>query len=126
MVDSESFHDRLPAELRDVSFPVSMRGYDRQAVDAYVERVNRVIAELEMSRTTEAAVKHALNRVGEQTSGILQRAQRSAEDMIAEAQDEADEATARARAEVERLAADARARAAELVASAKALSSGEA
>ncbi len=111
---------RVPAELRDVSFPVSMRGYDRQTVDAYVERVNRVIAELEMSRSTQAAVKHALDRVGEQTSGILQRARRSAEEITADAQEEAEETTERARAEAETFVADAGAEAAELVANAKA------
>ena len=120
MAHSERSQDRLPAELRDISFPVSIRGYDREAVDAYVERVNRVIAELEMSHTTEGAVRHALDRVGEQTSGILQRARSSAEEITADAQEEADETTARARAEVERFVADARAEAAELVAKAKA------
>ena len=30
--------DRLPAEIRDPSFPHSVRGYDRHAVDAYVEQ----------------------------------------------------------------------------------------
>ena len=34
-------------DVRDVSFPGSVRGYDRNAVDAYVVRVNAVIAELE-------------------------------------------------------------------------------
>jgi len=112
--------DRVPAELRDVSFPVSIRGYDRRTVDDYVERVNRVIAELEMTRSTEAAVKHALDRVGEQTSGILQRARRSAEEIIADGEEEAEETTARARAEVERFVAGARAEASQFVAKAKA------
>jgi DivIVA domain-containing protein len=120
VVDKESSQDRVPAELRDVSFPVSMRGYDRQTVDAYVERVNRVIAELEMSRSTEAAVRHALDRVGEQTSGILQRARSSAEDIIADGEEEAEELTARAKAEVESLVAGARAEATQLVAKARA------
>ncbi len=112
--------DHVPAELRDVSFPVSVRGYDRRTVDAYVQRVNRVIAELEMSRSTEAAVKHALDRVGEQTSGILQRARAAAEEITADAREEAEQTTARARAEAERLVVNARAEAAELVANAKA------
>src|SRR5215218_6853340 len=38
----------IPKEIRNVSFPGSMRGYDRAAVDAYVKSVNRVIAELEI------------------------------------------------------------------------------
>jgi len=112
--------DQVPAELRDVSFPFSVRGYNRLAVDAYVKRVNRVLAELEMSRSTEAAVKHALDRVGEKTSGILQRALTAAEEITAGAREEAEEATARARAEEEQLVASARAEAAELVANARA------
>ena len=39
----------VPADVRDVSFPLAMRGYSRRAVDAYVERVNHLIAELEVS-----------------------------------------------------------------------------
>jgi DivIVA domain-containing protein len=59
---------RVPAAIRDVSFPTG-RGYDRQAVDAYVNQVNRLIAELEVSRSPQAAVRHALDRVGQQTKG---------------------------------------------------------
>ena len=65
--------DPLPPEIRDPSFSASVRGYDRHAVDAYVERVNRLIAELQVSGSPRAAVRHALDRVGEQTSSILQR-----------------------------------------------------
>ena len=46
---------QVPAEIRDVSFPVSVRGYDRRAVDVYINRVNRVIAELEVSRSPRRA-----------------------------------------------------------------------
>jgi hypothetical protein len=58
---------RVPAAIRDVSFPTG-RGYERQAVDAYVNQVNRLIAELEVSRSPQAAVRHALDRVGQPTS----------------------------------------------------------
>jgi DivIVA domain-containing protein len=93
----------LHEEIRDISFPVVVRGYDRRAVDAYVEQVNRVIAELEVSRSPQAAVRHALERVGEQTSGILQRARETAEEIIASARVEAEEFTARAKAEAAEL-----------------------
>src|SRR5689334_20627668 len=56
---------RVPASLRDVSFSSAVRGYDRREVDAYVKRVNHVIAELEIGQSPESAVKHALDRVGE-------------------------------------------------------------
>jgi DivIVA domain-containing protein len=93
--------DPLPAEVRDPSFGSSVRGYDRHDVDGYVERVNRLIAELQVSGSPRAAVRHALDRVGEQTSGILQRARETAEEIIASAREEAEETTHRAKAEAE-------------------------
>jgi DivIVA domain-containing protein len=78
-----------PKEIRNVSFPGSVRGYDRSAVDAYVTRVNRVIAELQVRSSPRAAVRHALEQVGEQTSGILQRAREAAEEITASARQEA-------------------------------------
>jgi DivIVA domain-containing protein len=86
-------------DIRNVSFPGSVRGYDRNAVDAYVKRVNRVIAELEMRSSPRAAVRHALEQVGEQTSGILQQAREAAEEIITSARQEAEETTARAKSE---------------------------
>ena len=98
-------------DVRDVSFPGSVRGYDRDAVDAYVEHVNAVIAELEIASSPKAAVRHALEQVGEQTSGILQRARETAEEITASARREAEAATARAKAEAADLVVDASTRA---------------
>jgi DivIVA domain-containing protein len=89
----------MPKEFRNVSFPGSVRGYDRSAVDAYVERVNGVIAEIEVRSSPRAAVRHALEQVGEQTSGILQRARETAEEITASARQEAEDTTGRAKAE---------------------------
>jgi DivIVA domain-containing protein len=91
--------DSLPENIRDPSFPAAVRGYDRRAVDAYVERVNTLIAELQVSGSPRAAVRHALDRVGEQTSGILQHARETAEEITTSAGEEAEETTARAKAE---------------------------
>jgi DivIVA domain-containing protein len=113
----------VPAAIRDVSFPGAARGYDRRAVDAYVREVNRVIAELEVSRSPDAAVRHALDRVGEQTKAILQQARESAEEITAAAGEEANENLARAGAEAEQIIAGAqaaRAEAEEFVAGARA------
>jgi DivIVA domain-containing protein len=97
---SEKETERLvPGGIRNVSFPSTMRGYDRAAVDAYVRRVNRVIAELEVGSSPRAAVRHALEQVGEQTSSILQRARETAEEITGSARREAEEVTARAKAE---------------------------
>jgi DivIVA domain-containing protein len=101
-LDVPNRRDKVPREIRDVSFPAAVRGYERRAVDAYVERVNRVIAELEVGSSPQAAVRHALDRVGEQTSGVLQRAREAAEQITATALAEAEEITSTARAEAER------------------------
>jgi DivIVA domain-containing protein len=97
----------VPKDIRNVSFPGSVRGYDRAAVDAYVRRVNRVIAELEMRSSPRAAVRHALEQVGEQTSGILQRARETAEEITGSARQEAEETTARAKAEAAEIVVNA-------------------
>jgi len=46
----------VPQEVLDVHFPAAVRGYDRDAVDNYVKRVNRVIAELKVRGSPPAAV----------------------------------------------------------------------
>ena len=68
----------------DVDFPVVRRGYDRFAVDAYVKRTSQLVAELQATRSPEAAVRRAIERMGEQTSGILQRAHDTAEQITAQ------------------------------------------
>lgn len=110
---------QVPDDIRDVSFATAVRGYDRREVDGYVERVNRVIAELEVSRSPQSAVKHALDRVGEQTSGVLQRAREVAEDLTATALAEADHLTRRAKVEAEEAVEGARTQADQLRAESK-------
>ena len=82
---------RLAREVRDVDFPVALRGYDRDAVDRYVEQVNRVIAELEVSASPESAVRHALEEVTEETRGLLERAHETAEEITARSRARADD-----------------------------------
>jgi DivIVA domain-containing protein len=89
----------VPQDILDISFPVSVRGYDRRAVDAYIERVNRVIAELKVSASPPAAVRHALEQAGEKVQGLLQAAREAAEEITASARQEAEESSARAKAE---------------------------
>ena len=112
--------DPLPEEIRDPSFPASVRGYSRQAVDAYVERVNRLIAELQVSGSPRAAVRHALERVGEQTSGILQHARETAEEITTSAREEAEQTTGRAKAEAQDVTTDAQRQASDAISSATA------
>ena|SRR5437763_2799058 len=105
--DLEELRDHVPADIRNISFPVSVRGYDRDRVDAYVKRVNHVIAELEISRSPQAAVRHALDRVGKQTVTVLQEARESADKLMEAARDEADAEKERAKAEAAKLVVNA-------------------
>jgi DivIVA domain-containing protein len=105
--EQEQFRTTVPTEIRNASFPVSVRGYDRHAVDAYVLRVNRVIAELEVSRSPQAAVRHAVDRVSEQTKAILQEARESAEKITDTAREEAAQIMAEAKAKAADLVVNA-------------------
>lgn len=133
---------RVPPEVRAAAFPVVVRGYDRRTVDAYVIQVNRLIAELEATRSPQSAVELALRRTEDERSDILKEAYEMAGEVAAAAQREeyemtakakaeaveivvnaseradrarveADEYSAKARAEAERILADARAEAAD-------------
>src|SRR5436190_912962 len=106
--------DEEIAGIRDVSFPIVMRGYDRAAVDAYVTRVNRIIAELQVSRSPQSAIRHALDQVSEETRGILERAHETAEDITARSRGQAAERVDRADQEARAMIRDAEARVREL------------
>jgi DivIVA domain-containing protein len=93
----------VPQDILDVSFPVAVRGYDRRAVDAYIKRINRVIAELKVRGSPPAAVRHALEQAEEKVQGLLRAAREAAEEMTASAQQEAEDNTARAKAEAAEL-----------------------
>jgi DivIVA domain-containing protein len=79
------------ASVRDVSFPVALRGYDRDAVDEYVRDVNRIIAELQVGRSPQSAIRHALDQVSEETRGILERAHETADEITARSRAQSDD-----------------------------------
>ena len=99
--------DPVP-DVANVDFPVALRGYDRLAVDAYVKRTSQLVAELNASRSPQAAVRRALERVGEDVSGILQRAHDTAEQITAQSRIEAEDRLESARREAEQLVSTAR------------------
>src|SRR5690242_13402340 len=90
--------DPLPV-VADVEFPVVLRGYDRMSVDDYVQRTSQMVAELQATRSPEAAVRRALQRVGEEVSGILQRAHETASRITAQSRSEAEDRLVAAREE---------------------------
>jgi cell division septum initiation protein DivIVA len=93
-----------PLALVDAEFATALRGYDRVAVDEYVRQTRRLVAELQVTRSPEAAVRRALERVGEQISGILQRAHDTAEQITAQSRSEAEDRLEQARTEAAQIA----------------------
>lgn len=69
-------------DLEHPQFPAALRGYDRAAVDGYVDAVGRELRALRGAPETErTAVRRALDRVGEETAAILQHAHDAAEEV---------------------------------------------
>jgi DivIVA domain-containing protein len=101
----------VPGDLLDVSFPVAVRGYDRGSVDAYVRRVNRAIAELRVSASPTAAVRHAIDQAEGKVDGLLQSAREAAEQITTSAQEEAVENADRLKAEAVKFVVDTNAEA---------------
>ncbi len=93
-----------PLALVDADFPLALRGYDRVAVDEYVRQTRRLVAELQATRSPEAAVRRALERVGEQISGILQRSHETAEQITAQSRSEAEDRMEQVRLEAAQIA----------------------
>ena len=81
-------------------FPVVHSGYDRDAVDAYLNELEQEIDELRAHGSSDDAVSTEIKRIGEQAAAILQTAHQQAA-----------ETTRRAREEAEKCLADAAANA---------------
>ena len=88
-------------EIRDRTFPLVMRGYDRAAVDAFVDEVVAIVASLEAGQTDDSAVQRKLEEVGEETAGILQRAHETADEIAARSRAQADGRMQRAEREAQ-------------------------
>jgi len=94
-------------QLREVSFPLAVRGYDRAAVDDFVNAVRAMVAELEATQTREGAVQKALDDVGVETAGILQRAHEAADELTRRSRSDADARLQRAESEADELRREA-------------------
>jgi cell division septum initiation protein DivIVA len=103
-----------PLAIIDADFPTSLRGYDRVAVDEYVQQTRQLVAELQATRSPEAAVRRALERVGEQITGILQRAHETVEEITAQSRSEAEDRLEHARREASQISQAAEERVKEL------------
>lgn len=129
-------------DVTGVEFSSARRGYERTEVDDYVERVSRIVVELEAMRSPDAVIERALADVGEETSAILRRARKAAEEIIADAEahvhgrteeaetqarqlrEDADHYSARVKAEAEEVLTKARTESDQIVAQARAQAAG--
>jgi DivIVA domain-containing protein len=93
--------------LREVSFPLVMRGYDRHSVDEFLAELLALVEELESRQTREGVVQKALDELGEETAGILQRAHETADEITSRSRAQADTRVQRAEREAEILRRDA-------------------
>jgi hypothetical protein len=91
----------------DPEFPIAFRGYDRLAVDAWVHETNKRLEDLNSTRSPEAAVRRALERMGEQISGVLKRAHETAEQITTQSRREAEDRLEMARQEAIQITASA-------------------
>ena len=76
--------------LANREFPLAVRGYDRHAVDEFVQEVLALVSELEGRQTRESVVQRALDEIGEETAGILQRAHETADEIAARSRAQAE------------------------------------
>jgi len=73
-------------------FKPARRGYDRAQVDAYVGQLQHQLRELQhQQQSPDAAVRSALERLGEEVADILKQAHNTAGEIVAVAQREADQ-----------------------------------
>lgn len=92
---------------QQVTFPLAVRGYDRLAVDEFVQSLQARIAELETGQTPEGAVQKALDQVGVETAGILQRAHAAADELAARSGAEGNQRVQRAQSEADQIRREA-------------------
>jgi DivIVA domain-containing protein len=89
--------------IANTEFPLAVRGYDRHAVDAFVQEVLALVSELEGRQTRETVVQRALDEIGEETAGILQRAHETADEIAARSRAQAEGRIQRAEREADML-----------------------
>ncbi len=100
-IQTSRFRRSAAESIRERSFPAAVRGYDRRAVDEFMEEMLEVVTELEARQSREAVVQRALDEVGEETAGILQRAHETADEIAARSRAQAEGRIQRAEREAD-------------------------
>lgn len=88
-------------KVRAAQFPAAMRGYDRAAVDSWRQEIADLVERLESQQPREAAVKRALDEVGQETTAILQRAHEAADEITSRSRSQAEGRLQRAEREAD-------------------------
>src|SRR5687767_12990904 len=101
--ETSRFRRSATERIANRDFPLAVRGYDRHAVDAFVQEVLELVAELEGRQTRETVVQRALDEIGEETAGILQRAHETADEIAARSRAQAEGRIQRAEREADML-----------------------
>jgi DivIVA protein len=99
-----------PPRVR-AAFPIVFRGYDREVVDNHLAELEEEVLELHATRSPQAAVKRELDRVGQETAAILQRAHEAADEVARRSRSKADARVEEAERESARLVKEAEAKA---------------
>ncbi len=97
------FNRSASDRIANRDFPLAVRGYDRHAVDEFVQEVLEIVADLEGSQTRESVVQRALDEIGEETASILQRAHETADEIAARSRAQAEGRIQRAEREADML-----------------------
>jgi DivIVA domain-containing protein len=95
------FRRSATERIANREFPLAVRGYDRHAVDAFVQEVLELVSELEGRQSRESVVQRALDEIGEETAGILQRAHETADEIAARSRAQAEGRIQRAEREAD-------------------------
>ena len=101
--ETSRFRRSAIERIANRDFPLAVRGYDRGAVDAFVQEVLALVSELEGRQTRETVVQRALDEIGEETAGILQRAHETADEIASRSRAQAEGRIQRAEREAEML-----------------------
>jgi DivIVA domain-containing protein len=97
------FNRSASDRIANREFPLAVRGYDRHAVDDFVQEVLEIVADLEGRQSRESVVQRALDEIGEETAGILQRAHETADEIAARSRAQAEGRMQRAEREADML-----------------------
>jgi DivIVA domain-containing protein len=95
-------------KIRNATFTLSRRGYDRREVDSYLSKLADWLQGGGTNQVHSDTIKAELDRIGRNTSKILTAAQEAADSLCADAQNQAREIVESSRQEIEstRKAAD--------------------